>query len=74
MKEITKHMQIELLKTIGIKRLPRIKVANQMNISEFTLRRVLDKNTPVKVSNQTFLIVNNWLQHNNITSIYKTCK
>lgn len=69
MKEISKHTQIELLKTIGIKRLARNEVAKQMRVSEYTLRQVLDKETPVPVKNTTYLKVNDWLRENDFSSI-----
>lgn len=59
--QISKATQTALLAQMGIQRIPRKHLADELGIAEFTLRRVLDGDTPVDVSNRTANLVIGWL-------------
>lgn len=56
MEIITEAMQKKILKYLGIKRLTKLELSQKVELSQPTIRKVLDNKAPVIVTNRVFNI------------------
>lgn len=58
---ITNKQQRKLIMVSALNRLNRMSLANEIGVSEPTLRKVLVSKPPIMVNNRTYFQVNKWL-------------
>lgn len=64
MKLISNRSQKTLIVKSALKKKSRLQLSKEIGISEFTLRKVLDSESPIKVNNKTADSIENWLKNN----------
>lgn len=60
-KIISLKYQENLLKNMAVKRVNRHKLSDETGISEPTIRKMLDSNTPIIVNSKTYNAIDNWI-------------
>ncbi|WP_268914085.1 hypothetical protein [Lentilactobacillus sp. SPB1-3] len=64
MESITEEERKTLIVNSALQKKSRLQLSKEVGISEFTLRKVLDADSSVEVSNKTANLVRNWLKKN----------